>query len=279
MSSAAPRPGSVCRAPASDEIRTLGYRFHPRTKSELLDLLFADRPKDSQLTIASANLHGLYLFERHADYRLLHARPGTHVIIDGMPIVWLLRLLGHDVVREHRTTWLDWFEDALERAASLGRRVFILGHTPQTIADGLARAKRRWPTLAIAGADGFFDIEDGAVRGEAIAKVNAFAPDILFVGMGMPRQEIFVARCGNQLNAPVIGLGGAAFAYFAGDQASPPRWMGRAGLEWLHRLAADPRRLAARYLFEPALLAAKLTSRLIAERAARRHPIESGRHS
>ena len=242
------------------EMRALGYRFHPATKSALLARVFS-RSRSGRLVIASANLHGLFMFERHAEYRALHERSGTEVMIDGMPIIWLLKLLGRPVTRAHRTTWVDWFEDALDRAASDGLRVYVVGHTTTVLAAGLEKAAKRWPHLAIGASDGYFDIDDRAACLGVVQTINAFGADILFVGMGMPKQEIFVERYGGELQTPVIGLGGAAFAYFAGDQASPPRWMGRAGLEWAYRLAGDPRRLAARYLVEPLLLAAALIRR------------------
>ena len=203
------------------------------------------------------------MFERHREYRELHARQTTHVLVDGMPIVWLLRAFRHDVDRRHRTTWLDWFEVALGRAADSGRRIFVLGHSAGALKTGLERARRRWPGFEIDGADGYFDIDDAAACGAKVATINSFAPDILFVGMGMPKQEIFAARYRDEIAAPVVGLGGAAFAYFAGDQAAPPRWMGQAGLEWAYRLAKNPRRLAGRYTVEPVLLAAALTGRLV----------------
>jgi N-acetylglucosaminyldiphosphoundecaprenol N-acetyl-beta-D-mannosaminyltransferase len=81
--------------------------------------------------------------------------------------------------------------------------------------------------------------------------------------MGMPRQEQFAYRFRSRIEAPVIGLGGAAFAYFAGFEPTPPRWMGRIGLEWLYRLAGSPRRLAFRYLIEPGLLAFFLIRRAV----------------
>lgn len=265
-SAGAASKSGVEKARTLGEVRLLGYRFHPRTKSELLDLVFDDRAPGEQLTIASANLHGLFMFERFAEYRGLHARDDTHVIVDGMPIVWLLRWFGHDVQRQHRTTWMDWFEDALDRAARTGKRVFILGHTPAALDAGLARAHERWPELAIAGVHGFFDTEDPVACRGATEAINRFAPHVVFIGMGMPRQEIFAARYARTIEVPVIGLGGAAFAYFAGDQAAPPRWMGQAGLEWLHRLFHDPRRLATRYFVEPLVLCAALSLRLLRER-------------
>lgn len=249
------------------EIRTLGLRFHPMTKATLLDQIFKPRASGERTIVGGANLHGLYVNHHSSDYDALLQKPETIVIIDGMPVVWMLRLLGHTVDRSHRITWVDWFEDALARAAQEGRAVFILGHTPQILAEGLAKARAKWPSLRIDGTHGFFEIDDNAPDAcAAIETVNAFAPDILIVGMGMPRQETFTLRFGSRLNAPVIGLGGAAFAYFAGFEPTPPRWMGRWGLEWSHRLFADPRRMAFRYLIEPLFLSFYLGRRLLGGR-------------
>jgi N-acetylglucosaminyldiphosphoundecaprenol N-acetyl-beta-D-mannosaminyltransferase len=248
------------------ERRVLGYRLHPMLRDQLLDLLFEACATRRRIILSSANLHGLYVFEREASYRALQARPETVVMIDGMPIVWLLRVLGHAVGRDHRTTWLDWFPLALARAAAEGRRVFILGHPSDVLSAGLAKARSAWPGLIISGHTGYFDASDNIVCERIVATVNAFDADIVVVGMGMPRQEVFVSRYGRLLTAPVVGLGGAAFGYVAGEQRVPPRWMGRAGLEWAHRLASDPARLAGRYMAEPFLLAWILVRRLTREK-------------
>ena len=232
-------------------------------KSELLNLIFERRPIDRQLVLAGANLHGLYMFETNASYRALLEQPATMVILDGMPMVWLLKMLGFQVARTHRTTWLDWFEDALKRAAAEKRRVYILGHSTAILDVGLAKARAQWPNLIVAGRDGFFDLTNPRACDSVIDHINAFAPDILFVGMGMPKQEVFVSQFASRLQAPVIGLGGAAFAYFAGEQLPPPRWMGQAGLEWAHRLYTNPRRMFIRYLLEPLMLPFLIVHRLV----------------
>ncbi len=246
------------------EIKAFGLRFHPLTKQQLLDEIFRVRGPDDKLVIGGANLHGLYVCHTDPEYDRLLQDPSTLVIVDGMPIVPMLRVLGHKVRRQHRTTWLDWFTDALERAEREGRSVFILGHTAKVVGEGLAKARARWPRLRIDGYHGYFSIDEASLEARhVIDRVNEFKPDILILGMGMPRQEQFAYRFGSRLRAPVVGLGGAAFAYLAGFESTPPRWMGRMGLEWLYRLAGDPRRLAFRYLIEPALLGFLLLRRVI----------------
>ena len=244
------------------EIKVFGLRFHPLTKQQLLDELFRAREPDDTMVLGGANLHGLYVSHVDPEYDSLLQSPNTLVIVDGMPLVPMLRLLGYKVGRRHRTTWLDWFPDALARAAREGRSVYVLGHTTHVLNEGLARARAMWPTLRIDGSHGYFSIDEGSVEAaRAIDRVNAFKPDILFLGMGMPRQEQFAYRFGSRIQSPGIGVGGAAFAYFAGFEPTPPRWMGQVGLEWLYRLAGSPRRLAFRYLIEPGLLAFFLVRR------------------
>lgn len=255
---------------AVHEVRALGLRFHPVRKTTLLDLIFTPREAGEQVIIGGANLHGLYVYERNADYRALLDHEDTLVIVDGMPVIWGLRLLGHDVSREQRTTWVDWFSDMLARAEAEGRSVFILGHAQEVLDAGLAKARTAWPKLRLGGAHGYFGLDDAPACERVLSAIDRFQPDILIIGMGMPRQEAFVQRFRSRLKAPVIGLGGAAFAYFAGFEPTPPRWMGRMGLEWLHRLAANPKRLVYRYLVEPLPLAVMLIRRgLLSRRSLR----------
>jgi N-acetylglucosaminyldiphosphoundecaprenol N-acetyl-beta-D-mannosaminyltransferase len=245
-------------------------RFHPMRKYELLDRIFHAACSRERMIVAGANLHGLYVAHVDQEYRGLVERPETITIVDGMPVVWLLNALGYSVGRNVRTTWVDWFGDLLSGAADKGLSVFVLGHDAEVLSTGLNAARRLHPDLRIDGRPGFFDMEDPASVDAVIDEINGYAPDILIVGMGMPRQERFVERFGRRLAAPVIGLGGAAFAYFAGYEPTPPRWMGRWGLEWLHRLCMDPRRMAWRYMVEPALLACFLLKATVADQPFRR---------
>jgi N-acetylglucosaminyldiphosphoundecaprenol N-acetyl-beta-D-mannosaminyltransferase len=261
------------------EVRALGLRFHPLTKAQLLDTVLNPTTNGEQIVLGSANLHGLYVTHRNREYEDLLRRPETIVMVDGMPVIWLLRALGHPVRRHHRTTWVDWFEDALARAEREKRSVFILGHTEEALSRGLAKARTKFPRLRIDGAQGFFSIDPASKEAmNVIDGINAFRPDLLIVGMGMPRQEIFAARFRSHISAPVIALGGAAFSYFAGIEKTPPRWTGRWGLEWLYRLGGDPRRMGFRYIVEPVLLAFMLGRRMIGELAIKNQQLRQ-RHA
>lgn len=166
---------------------------------------------------------------------------------DGMPLVWLTRAHGH---REAgRVYGPDLMLRLCDRLRRDSRRHFFYGGAPG-IADRLARAlQARFPGLVVAGthsppyrpvdAD-----EDGAV----LDAINATRPDVIWVGLGTPKQDFWVARHRPLLTAPAIIAAGAAFDFHAGALRQAPPWMRRSGLEWTFRLAQEPRRLAYRYL-------------------------------
>ena len=106
------------------------------------------------------------------------------------------------------------------------------------------------PCLRITGTHhGYFDKHAGSPDGSAvISTINGTRPDIVIVGFGMPIQERWVAENRGRIDAPVVLTGGAAFDYISGQLRRPPEWMTKRGLEWLGRLAIEPRRLARRYL-------------------------------
>jgi len=110
--------------------------------------------------------------------------------VDGMPLVALGRLYGYPLQREQRVTNVDWTGPLMELAASRGWRVFNLGSSKQVAEQGAAKLRNLYPGLQIEVSDGFFDARRGSAENEALVKrINAYRPDLLMVGMGMPRQE------------------------------------------------------------------------------------------
>ena len=111
--------------------------------------------------------------------------------------------------------------------------------------------RKRWPSVEIGVRHGYFELDDPNEAAAVVETIRDWRPDVLFVGMGMPRQERWVARHRAALPPCVIFTVGAAFDYEAGVTPTPPRWSGRLGLEWLFRFAAEPSRLFSRYFIEP----------------------------
>jgi N-acetylglucosaminyldiphosphoundecaprenol N-acetyl-beta-D-mannosaminyltransferase len=148
---------------------------------------------------------------------------------------------------------VDWTNPLMEQAASSGWRVFYLGSSKTAAQKGAAQLRKLYPALQIEVSGGYFDATYGSSENKAlIERINGYAPDLLMVGMGMPRQEFWTQENSARLNAPVILSSiGAAFDYIAGAVPTPPRWAGQLGLEWLFRLVHDPSRLFSRYIIEP----------------------------
>ncbi|HEU4346572.1 MAG TPA: WecB/TagA/CpsF family glycosyltransferase [Actinoplanes sp.] len=186
------------------------------------------------------------------------------IVADGMPLVWASRLSGTPLPERVAGSSLIWsLSEGLGRDL---RSIFVIGGTPATARkpDGAARAAARLaeraPGLRIAGTlcpePGFE--RDADVFGEFRAAVREAAPDLVFVGLGFPKQEKVIARLRADLPTAWFMGCGAAVNFVAGDVERAPRWMQRTGLEWAHRLGTEPRRLAARYLRHDAPYALRL---------------------
>ena len=165
------------------------------------------------------------------------------VVADGQPIVWCARLFGGAL--PERVTGIDLIDALCARLASDGTRVYLLGSTPPLVARAVARLRERHPGLLVDGADGHFPLAQSAERAEAIRSRSV---GLLFVGMGTPRQERYIEENWERLGVGIaIGVGGS-LDVLAGARLRARPWMRRAGLEWLVRMAQEPRRLTPRYL-------------------------------
>jgi N-acetylglucosaminyldiphosphoundecaprenol N-acetyl-beta-D-mannosaminyltransferase len=171
----------------------------------------------------------------------------TLIVPDGQPLVWALRLLGHDL--HDRVYGPDLMARYCERAARTGTRMYLYGGRNQGALVQLAlNLRRRYPGLKIVGgyAPPFRALtaeEEDAVA----ADINRSEADVVWVGIGQPKQEQWMAHMRERLEAPVLVGVGAAFDFHAGLQPQAPDWMQAVGLEWAYRLAHEPRRLWKRY--------------------------------
>lgn len=205
--------------------------------------------------IANHNLHSLALLRSTPELRRFYGRADL-IEVDSRPLLAFARLLKLSARPMHRCTYLDWREHFWSLADREGWRIFYLGGAPG-VAEAAAQAiGRKRPRARIWTRHGHFDATAGSADNAAILKeIAAFQPNVLMVGMGMPRQELWIADHLDALPDCVVLNVGAAFDYEAGVQKAAPRWMGRLGLEWLFRLVADPKRLFHRYVVEPWALA------------------------
>ncbi len=179
--------------------------------------------------------------------KLKQALKGGMTVPDGMPLVWLCRYYGYrDVSRVYGPDLMLAFCRYSERR---GYRHFFYGGAPGIARELAAKLKIRFSRLEIAGSytppfrkSGEFE------EYSVIDSINASHPDVVWVGLGTPKQDLWLAQHRHLLNAPVLAAVGAAFNYHSGRSRQAPSWMQRSGLEWIFRLINEPRRLAFRYL-------------------------------
>lgn len=201
------------------------------------------------VVVANHNLHSIYLFHHNEEMRALY-RQAEIIHIDGMLLVLWGRLLGLPLEARHRVTYVDWIFPLMELSWKRRWRVFYLGGKPGVAEKAAQKLREKYPGLSIITRHGYFDMA-GVQNEEVLETINNYQPHLLLVGMGMPRQEVWVLRNRDRLTANVILTSGACFDYIAGAIPTPPRWLGSLGLEWLYRLFSEPRRLWKRYLLEP----------------------------
>ena len=251
-----------------EAIDRLGFITHPGTVQDYLALLQTCVNTRSRTTINYHNQHTLYRYYHDAELR--EAMDASTVLIDGMGIVFLYKLLGLDVTRSHRITYVDFIRPLLAFATANQWRVFHVGQSQAVQQRALATLRTDIPGLQIRGHHGYFAGCAGEDR--VLRAINDFAPQLLLVGMGTPTQECWIHRHRDVIDVPVVMSCGACMEYVAGDVGTPPRWLGRIGLEWSYRLVDQPGRFAYRYTIQTTRLVGLIIGKLLRERTARQTP-------
>lgn len=250
------------------QLSLCGIRVDALELSDLFTILEDTVEIRVKTLILNHNLHSLYLFKTNHSFASAYSL-ANWVYVDGLPIIWMGRAAGLPLESKNRITLLDCFENVLSQAAIHKWRVFYLGSTEETLNQGLAILRGKQPNLLIEGQHGFFLQEQGGSQ-EVIKQINVYRPDILFVGMGMPLQETWLASHIDELDALAIFTSGATMDYLTGHSYRPPAWAGPIGLYGIFRLLSDPRRLWKRYLVEPIYLVKHMLPHIIASRKIRR---------
>lgn len=239
------------RRRAAERISTLGVEVDLVRPEEVMHHIAEAVAAGERWCIANHNAHSIYLTKRNPQFAAFFGMADL-IEVDSTPLIFFTRLLGLHSRAFHRCTYLDWRDHFWSLADRNGWRVFYLGGEPGVAERAAESLVARYPNVVIETRNGFFNPDPGsAENAEVLARITAARPDVLFVGMGMPRQEIWIHRNSDRLPQAVILSVGAAFDYEAGVQCPAPRWMGRMGVEWLFRLVGDPHRLFYRYCVEP----------------------------
>lgn len=226
-------------------LEVLGVRVSPITMHDAISTVesWIREPRPNYVCITG--VHGVIASQSDAELRKIHSQAGL-VTPDGMPLVWMARLLGF------RNTSRVYGPDLMRELTALseirGYRQFYYGGG-EGLADHLAKVlTQKHPNLQIAGTycPPFRPLTVDEDR-DIVERINETNADIVWVGLSTPKQEYWMAAHVGRLNAPVLIGVGAAFDFLAGTKSQAPLWMQRAGLEWLFRLLTEPRRLWRRY--------------------------------
>jgi len=224
----------------------LGVGVSPLNMRQALDIVDQWIAQRRPHYVCVTTMHGVMESQRDKDLRRIHNTAGL-VTPDGMPLVWLSRLRGFPHVE--RVYGPDLMLALCSGSVAMGYRHFFYGGA-RDVADRLAaNLRRRIPELLVAGiySPPFRPLT--AEEDERIVEmINETNPDIVWVGLGTPKQEHWMAKHVGRLRAPALIGVGAAFDYHAGLKRQAPRWMRGSGLEWSFRLLTEPRRLWSRYL-------------------------------
>lgn len=239
--------------------------MHALKMSDLNELIQHAIEVDNKIVIANHNLHSIYLYHFDEKMRAFYEL-ADYVHIDGVPLILWGRLTGLPLQQEHRVTYVDWIGPLAALAAKNQWRIFYLGSKPGVAHRGAQTLCERYPGLCIETEQGYFDMSrDSDDSQRVLAKISAYQPHIVILGMGMPRQESWGLDHMKLISANVVLNGGAAIDYVAGAVPTPPRWASRLCLEWGFRLFAEPGRLWRRYLLEPWAIVGRLVAQRIAD--------------
>jgi len=204
-------------------------------------------------SISALAVHGI--MTGVADKEHLYRLNNLDVVLpDGQPVRWALNLM-HAVGLKKRVYGPDLTLAVLAQAAQNRIPVFFYGSTPQVLAQLRTNLKARFPDLIVAGTEpSLFGRTRPEIADQIAGKIRQSGAQVVFVGLGCPRQEVWAYEFRHRLDMPIVAVG-AAFPFLAGTLRQVPRWMQDRGLEWLFRLWSEPRRLWRRYLLmSPAYL-------------------------
>jgi N-acetylglucosaminyldiphosphoundecaprenol N-acetyl-beta-D-mannosaminyltransferase len=243
-----------------------GVRLDPVSTSELAERVEAFVDCGSSHVVHFLAAHPTVLARKDEAYRDL-LNQGNLNVPDGMPVAWALRLFG---CRAERLAGSDAMSFLCQWGAERGLRHYLFGGTPEVVSGLKARLEARLPGIRIVGFESppFREFTDDDWL-EAAQRISTSGADLLWVGLGAPKQDWAAAKLCGLGCAPALLCVGAAFDFLSGAKRRAPNWIQRLGLEWLHRLAHEPRRLTGRYVRTNSAFVLGAASDLLRQRTRR----------
>ncbi|MEZ5842700.1 MAG: WecB/TagA/CpsF family glycosyltransferase [Hyphomicrobiaceae bacterium] len=229
-----------------DSVRILDIPVSRLDMARAVDTIAQWIARGESRHVSTVDVHGVMRAQSEPSLKAAY-QAADMVTPDGKPLVWTARLRGFSDI--DRVAGPDLVLAVAERSVREGWRHFFYGGA-EGVAEALAeRLRRDYPGIEIAGTEcpPFRSLTEEEVAA-TLKRIEAAGTDILWVGLGIPKQDVWMHQNAHRLNGVVsVGIG-AAFDFHTGRIRRAPLWMQRGGLEWLHRLASEPRRLWRRYL-------------------------------
>lgn len=233
-----------------DRVTLFGVTIDNVTAAEAVEAvrrLLADGAGQHYVTTPNTD----HVVRLQTDAALREAHAGASLVLaDGMPVIWASRMLGRPL--KERVTGADLLPSVCEMAAKDGRSLYVLGGIDGVAECAAHNLRVRFPGLRIAGTySPPFGFERDADECRRIAeRIDRARPDILAIGLGCPKQELWIAKHQREMRYGVALCVGAAIDFAAGNVSRAPQWMQHNGLEWLYRLVQEPGRMWKRYLVD-----------------------------
>lgn len=229
-------------------VSVFGIQIDAVTMSEALAIVvdWLDRPMERCRFIVTPNVDHIVLLQEHDGLRAAYQDAGL-VLADGWPVVAAARWLGHRV--PERVAGSDLVPAIFGAAHERELRVFLLGAAPGVADRAAVNIHARWPGIEVVGTYspplGFES--DSAENERILDRIATAEPDLLVIGLGAPKQELWIHQYLQRIQAKAAVCAGATIDFLAGEKQRAPKWMRRLGLEWFHRMVTEPRRMVKRY--------------------------------
>ena len=221
-----------------DRITLLGIPIDRMTMGEALEAIEGFVHERAPRHIVTADASMVVLARENPDLMAI-VQSADLVTPDGAGLLWASRLLGRKI--SDRVSGVDLVAQVCQLSATSSITIFFLGAAPDVAEEAAVKLRDKYPGAQIVGTrDGYFTADEEA---GVVAQIAAVKPDVLFVAFGIPKQELFIRRNQEALNVPVsVGIGGS-FDVYSGRVDRAPLWMQNVGLEWLFRLAQNPKKI------------------------------------
>jgi len=234
----------------SKKLRMFGIDFDPLTMSQAVSevLSWTDSPEYNCQYVVTPNVDHVVKFQKDQALRASY-KEASLVVVDGKPVLWASKILKP---LPETVPGSDLCPAIFDMAVNKRVKVFLLGAAEGVAEKAAIEISKRWPWITVCGYYSppmGFDARS-VDNAKAIEMINKEQPDILLVGLGAPKQEIWVQEMQHQLQVKVALCVGASIDFLAGEKARAPKIMRKLGLEWLHRALSEPKRLMGRYLHD-----------------------------